>query len=551
MEGYKRLKDPIYGYIVIPDGYMNNIIDTSVFQRLRRIVQTSYAPLYSSALHNRFVHSIGVYHLGEMAATRMEDELRTMRGLELGTDLSKIKEVFVLACLLHDVGHAPFSHTGEIFYLGDNMDYTALHSDLEACVQTISFKHDIPLERNHCAAPHEIMSVIVGIKEFSVYLSDEFSKEFFARCITGYRYTEDTMLNQVLNCYISLLNSKVIDVDKLDYLIRDAYVTGFDTVNIDYQRLLESLTIIRNEEDAYELAYTKNAISIVENVIYAHDAERKWIQNHPVVLYESFLLQHIFGELSNWIKNGVKLFSKEALGKEGVVIVDAIKDDDGKIIVGEERIRMLCDDDIIYLMKNKIDCELVDEYFERRYRRHPIWKSEAEYNALFLDMSQGGSILDNYEKAMQATANYLSKSSNAWFIDDNLIEIIKHELDLLQGEDLEPRTKKIQERQKKDILKVITCLQQYASDIGMDNDFILLMVSQFNSGFGKVDFAETKIVFRNQTNEKVAKVGEIVSSVEARKQKREKFFYLFYKRKEGVVIDKQELCKRLYAEFLM
>lgn len=57
----KKLKDPIYGYISIPVEIIKNVVDTAVFQRLRRIVQTSYTPLYSSAVHNRFVHSIGVF----------------------------------------------------------------------------------------------------------------------------------------------------------------------------------------------------------------------------------------------------------------------------------------------------------------------------------------------------------------------------------------------------------------------------------------------------------------------------------------------------------
>lgn len=63
----KRLKDPIYGYIEISKNYMEEIVDTAVFQRLRRVIQTSYSPLYASAVHNRFVHSLGVYHLGEIA----------------------------------------------------------------------------------------------------------------------------------------------------------------------------------------------------------------------------------------------------------------------------------------------------------------------------------------------------------------------------------------------------------------------------------------------------------------------------------------------------
>lgn len=63
MKDYKRVKDPIYGYIKIPVTYMANIVDTAVFQRLRRIIQTSYSPLYSSAVHNRFVHSMGVFYI--------------------------------------------------------------------------------------------------------------------------------------------------------------------------------------------------------------------------------------------------------------------------------------------------------------------------------------------------------------------------------------------------------------------------------------------------------------------------------------------------------
>lgn len=59
MKDCKRIKDPIYGYIKIPVRYMTNIVDTAVFQRLRRVIQTSYSPLYSSAVHNRLVRSMG------------------------------------------------------------------------------------------------------------------------------------------------------------------------------------------------------------------------------------------------------------------------------------------------------------------------------------------------------------------------------------------------------------------------------------------------------------------------------------------------------------
>lgn len=114
MKEYKRLKDPIYGYISIPTQYMNGIIDTAGFQRLRRIIQTSYSPLYSSAVHNRFVHSMGVFHLGEIASTQVISEIE--KKFEFDFNVKRIGEIFMIACLLHDVGHAPFSHTGEEFF---------------------------------------------------------------------------------------------------------------------------------------------------------------------------------------------------------------------------------------------------------------------------------------------------------------------------------------------------------------------------------------------------------------------------------------------------
>ena len=79
------------------------------------------------------------------------------------------------------------------------------------------------------------------------------------------------------------------------------------------------------------------------------------------------------------------------------------------------------------------------------------------------------------------------------------------------------------------------------------------MASQFNSGFGKADFSSTNIVFQTKEGEKVAKVGDIVTSLQAKERERDNFFYLFYKRKPGVDedaadIDNQEICKRLLLD---
>ena len=540
MKEFKRIKDPIYGYIQIPVKYMTDIVDTAAFQRLRRILQTSYSPLYSSAVHNRFVHSMGVYYLGELAVKQLINEINKKASLSF--DLSATGEIFKLACLLHDVGHAPFSHTGEKFYLGDGHDFSELHNKLAKVIASPDFEADIPGDKSQAAAPHEIISAIVGLSEYESFFTDTEDKEFFARCITGYQYSNiESEVNNLKNCFISMLNSKVIDVDKLDYLIRDAYITGFDTVNIDYERLLTAITVAK-DGGRYKIAYEKNAVSVIENVIYAHDAERKWIQTHPVVLYETYILQHAMSHLKEKMDgNGKNLFSLEALSVTGQQFDNGIC------------ISLLCDDDIIFLMKNMFNTELSQEYFERRQRRHPVWKSEAEYKVFLLNLAKGGTLLDEFEKAMSVTANYLVRSTDAWVIDDDLIKKLEKERERIYKEDMDQETRKVQLEDKERILKVMHALQSYAYDKQMKCNFVVLMASQFGSGFGKADFTETNVVFQTKEGEKTAKFSDIVSSLKAKEKQRENFFYLFYKRDpdadtEEIDIDNQEICKRLFKE---
>ena len=540
MKEFKRIKDPIYGYIQIPVKYMTDIVDTAAFQRLRRILQTSYSPLYSSAVHNRFVHSMGVYYLGELTVKQLINEINKKASLSF--DLSATGEIFKLACLLHDVGHAPFSHTGEKFYLGDGHDFSQLHNKLAKVIGSPDFEADIPGDKSQAAAPHEIVSAIVGLSEYENFFTGTEDKEFFARCITGYQYSNiKSEVNNLKNCFISMLNSKVIDVDKLDYLIRDAYITGFDTVNIDYERLLTAITVAK-DGGRYKIAYEKNAVSVIENVIYAHDAERKWIQTHPVVLYETYILQHAMSHLKVKIDgNGKNLFSLESLSIAGQQFDNGIC------------ISLLCDDDIIFLMKNMFNTELSQEYFERRQRRHPVWKSEAEYKVFLLNLAKGGTLLDEFEKAMSVTANYLVRSTDAWVIDDDLIKKLEEERERIYKEDMDQETRKVQLEDKERILKVMHALQSYAYDKQMKCNFVVLMASQFGSGFGKADFTETNVVFQTKEGEKTAKFSDIVSSLKAKEKQRENFFYLFYKRDpdadtEEIDIDNQEICKRLFKE---
>ncbi len=546
----KRLKDPLYGYITIPEEYVNNIIDTAPFQRLRRVTQTSYAPLYPSSVHNRFVHSLGVYHLGCLASERIKAEITK---LEIKTRfcIEKYCKLFVLACLLHDAGHSPFSHVGEKFFIDDEpgREYERLHKLLiNEAGSRKSFVKDIPKDSSRSAAPHEIMSAIIGIKEYGVMLDkldESEGREFFARCITGYTYSNRDTDSDIKNCFISLLNSKVIDVDKLDYLLRDAYITGFDTISIDYNRLIGSITIAA-EKEHYRIAYYKSAVSVIENVVYAHDAERKWIQNHPVVLYEAYILRRVIDALSGHLdSDDKKLFSSEALSRKGQRFNHGIK------------ISLLCDDDIIFLMKNGDFRELgalSEEFFDRKTRRHPIWKSESEYKAYILDLDSDISLVEDFEAIMTETAKYLSKATTDGVIDDALIAKFESELKEIESidiPDIDEESKEIQIKNKKLILEVMKSLKAYSSDNGIECSFVILEARQFTSGFGKPDFANINIVFRTSAEDKLATVDKIVSSIQAKAKEndRDTFFYIFYKRKNGSEkLDSKDFCEKLYMK---
>lgn len=260
---YKIIKDIVHGYIRIPYAYFSEIIDTEVFQRLRRIEQTSMRILYPSARHDRFIHSLGTYYLGEKAFSCLIENIKRDK-LYIAEDNSfwkKTKVLFTLACLLHDCAHAPFSHSFEYSYMIAKDDNVRIR--LSSLFSNSDYKNDISENR---AAEHEMASAIVVKDYFSEKIikilksyEDELSNdlddgfddsiEFIVRCIVGCQYKNKIDKHkQYKNCLISLLNSSSFDVDKLDYIIRDSVLSGIDNVSIDVDRLLGSLTIVEINE---------------------------------------------------------------------------------------------------------------------------------------------------------------------------------------------------------------------------------------------------------------------------------------------------------------
>ena len=513
--GYKRFKDPIYGYIEIDESLIRKIVDTAIFQRLRDIVQTSYAPLYSSAVHNRFVHSLGVYHLGRIAGKSFRRSLKKQKS-NIFPSIQKCFRIFELACLLHDVGHAPFSHTGEIFYL-DKGGRAQLHKTLIDLIGDFQLTKEIE-NYSYKAAPHEIMSVIISLRMFSGIIPDDM-KSFFARCITGYKYVNEmTVMKSCMNCFIELLNSKIIDVDKMDYLLRDSYMIGFDTVSVDYIRLLDSICVVEDEQGFFRICYYKAAISVIENVVYAHDAERKWIQNHPIVLYDAYLIENIIGEIVHQILKNNQL-SEDLLTEQGKKIADF------------GVIRLMGDSDIRYLMKNLPDCSYAGEYYERNIRKHPIWKTEAEFQAIFQGKEKELEVIENEFESLRT---YLRSVGLPFVINKTALIACQGEVKQIRESEkslcgIELAKNKATLEIRKKHLKWMEILEEFSLQEDIDFNFLIIYANQFNSGFRKQEFGDIEMIFPEL---KVpCKFSEVTNVLTSQKSKGEKFFFLYYARK--------------------
>ena len=380
----KKIKDPLYGYINIPTDIFDNIINTPEFQRLKNIRQTSYESLYPNALHNRFVHSLGVYYLATLAANSFFGELNsviTTKKLESKLDCQKIQQIqqiFELAALLHDIGHAPFSHTLEDRYKDAFKSYINNdYYDYKQIDALIIEKQGYTNNSEFSPAPHEQMSCIVCLQIFKDQIDDQYI-DFFLRCILGIQYyslKENDYEKIIMNWCIQMLNCDTIDVDRLDYVMRDCYFSGYNNVNIDYKRFLESMHCHIDKDNYLMFSYNQRCITEIEKIFVAFESEKKWVQHHNTIIYENFILENIV----NLIDKDKKLFCYEALTQQGIQLSNA------------NSIRLLSDSDILFLIKQKYDFSVnkeqpeyfIAEYFDRNKRRTPLWKTESEFKVLF------------------------------------------------------------------------------------------------------------------------------------------------------------------------
>ena len=240
-----EIRDPIHGFVTLNE-WERDIVNHPVFQRLRRIRQLSLTDMvYPGAMHTRFEHSLGVMHV----ATRMFDHIRERRRDFLKSELDFNDEGLIrdrllvrLSCLLHDVGHAPFSHAGEGLMDNDPSGKTYKHEHYSAAAVVFLMRDVIEnhsLNQNYRIQAQEIADFLEG----------------------------EVSLGRSL-LWRNLVSGQ-LDADRSDYLLRDSHHIGVTYGHYDINRLIATLTVAIDDTSSPVIAIEEGGEHAAEALIIA------------------------------------------------------------------------------------------------------------------------------------------------------------------------------------------------------------------------------------------------------------------------------------------
>lgn len=226
-----EIRDPVHGSIHILNE-VKPIIQHPFFQRLRNIKQLGFSDLiFPGATHNRFLHSIGVMFVGNKAFnTLFKDRLQNK-------EIIKLKETFKLACLLHDIGHAPLSHSTETVM--------PQLSELKIPEQFLKGRDKLK-DRQATHEDYTIKSIAdSSFAESFKQVEEKFGVERvrIADLIVGHTASPEYYTVEGVDYFPILhqLVSSELDCDRMDYLLRDSYFCGVSYGNYDLDWLLDNL----------------------------------------------------------------------------------------------------------------------------------------------------------------------------------------------------------------------------------------------------------------------------------------------------------------------
>ena len=247
---FKIINDPVHGFINIPEGLIQEIIQHPYFQRLKEIKQLGLTNLvYPGACHSRLNHALGAMHLMKEAIVVLRS-----KGIVLS---DSDEEQAMAAILLHDVGHGPFSHA---------------------------------LENN----------IVKGIshEEISLALMEEMNREMGGRLDGAIEiFTGKHPLK-----FLHQLVSSQLDVDRLDYLRRDSFFSGVAEGMIGHERIIKMMTVYNNN-----LVIEEKGIYSIEKFLISRRLMYWQVYLHKTVIAAEQLLIEILRRARELVSEGVSL----------------------------------------------------------------------------------------------------------------------------------------------------------------------------------------------------------------------------------------------------
>lgn len=247
-----EIRDPVHGSIKILDEEIS-IIETPFFQRLRNIKQLGFSEyVFPGATHTRYLHSIGVMDV----ASKVFD--RVLKDLPTSHKLKQLRETVRLSCLLHDIGHAPLSHTTEFvmpmvselklpkpFETDENRQATHEDYTIKSIVDSSFTQSFEKVIKSFDVNPIQIAELIIGETKQSDYF-----------VIDGVNYFP--LLHQLV--------SSEMDCDRMDYLLRDSYFCGVSYGKFDLDWIIDNLHPCIKDGSAY-LGINQRAVSTFDDFL--------------------------------------------------------------------------------------------------------------------------------------------------------------------------------------------------------------------------------------------------------------------------------------------
>jgi HD superfamily phosphohydrolase len=292
-ENGRVIRDPIYGYVGLP-GSLAPLVDHALYQRLRHVGQTSLtSSVYPAATGTRFEHGLGTMHLARRAwqslwgyaSSQVREQFRVAVGRDVEIPADRFTQLMEDALggagLLHDLGHPPFSHVLEPAFR--QLAWRWFEADQTTAGPGGEQSQD-PVQR-----------LFSTQRAFHELAGEMLLEQLLDRTEGQVDQTLRILITKILaaplskGTWASALHGVIdgeIDVDRLDYLMRDAQRAGTEFGSIDWERLVDALELhtLPHQEDFFVVAPGTRARSAVETVLLQRTQSYKWITFHPRVV---------------------------------------------------------------------------------------------------------------------------------------------------------------------------------------------------------------------------------------------------------------------------